>query len=81
VLFLVVFFSYQDTNEWMWVDNWPVWITNWGEGQPITNPSKRCVLNKDSVFGSEWITEDCQASYPYVCKTSTGELFQCLSVL
>ncbi|XP_077970679.1 uncharacterized protein LOC144425162 [Styela clava] len=64
----------EDANQWKWVDNWPVWISNWGEYEPGSDLNKLCVLNKDSILGSEWITESCDAMYPSVCRWTTESI-------
>ncbi|XP_076807104.1 uncharacterized protein LOC143450437 isoform X3 [Clavelina lepadiformis] len=63
----------SDTFEWSWVDNWPVWYTNWGEMQPGSDVSMGCVINQDSQYGSEWLTENCNTPHMTLCK-STSEV-------
>jgi len=57
---------------WSWIDGWPVWFSNWGEGSPGSpDVSKSCVLNKDGSVGSEWIPASCEESHPFICKTAS----------
>nr|XP_039250734.1 LOW QUALITY PROTEIN: macrophage mannose receptor 1-like [Styela clava] len=30
----------EDSNQWKWVDDWPVWISNWGEYEPGSDLNK-----------------------------------------
>lgn len=68
--------QYDQINyEWSWLDNWPVWVSNWGEGEPGSDINKMCAYRKDAPYGSEWLTTSCTNMYPSICKTSTGIKF------
>ena len=53
-----------------WLDGWPVYYTNWGDNEPTMRDGEGCVMVKNAA----WEDTQCEATRPYVCKISTGEL-------
>ena len=61
----------QDTQEFGWVDGWPILYTNWGNREPSQLPGEGCV-----IVGSDamWDNINCGVTQVSVCKYTSGML-------
>ncbi|XP_071940909.1 macrophage mannose receptor 1-like [Antedon mediterranea] len=56
--------------EYMWLDGWPIWYTNWAENEPSKGPGEGCVrVNDDGT----WEDATCTSLHYPLCKTTTAE--------
>jgi len=60
--------DYESSREFLWIDDWPVFYTNWNSGQPTNIAHHDCVdVNNKGL----WSVKNCEDHLPFVCKTTT----------
>ncbi|KAF3849177.1 hypothetical protein F7725_015674 [Dissostichus mawsoni] len=63
----------QDDGSYMWTDDWPVFFTQWGPGEPSNIKDEGCVsMHASRAFHGTWNDTKCDQAKPYVCKISPG---------
>ncbi|XP_056147018.1 macrophage mannose receptor 1 [Lampris incognitus] len=64
----------DDTGSYKWTDNWPVFYTHWGPGEPSNNKGEGCVsMHADLYFHGTWNDTKCDQAKPYICKISSAK--------
>ncbi|XP_072021061.1 macrophage mannose receptor 1-like [Amphiura filiformis] len=59
----------QATGKFTWLDGWPVWYTNWGDGEPSLGSGEACVIiTADGI----WDNVGCNGLYNPICKQNNG---------
>ncbi|MEQ2170772.1 hypothetical protein GOODEAATRI_003801 [Goodea atripinnis] len=62
----------QEEGSYMWTDNWPVFFTAWGPGEPSNIKDEGCVSMHASIwFHGTWNDTKCDQAKPYICKISS----------
>ncbi|XP_033951501.2 uncharacterized protein [Pseudochaenichthys georgianus] len=61
----------KDDGSYMWTDDWPVFFTQWGPGEPSNIKDEGCVsMHASRAFHGTWNDTKCDQAKPYVCKIS-----------
>ncbi|MEQ2275125.1 hypothetical protein XENORESO_021066 [Xenotaenia resolanae] len=62
----------KEEGSYMWTDNWPVFFTAWGPGEPSNIKDEGCVSMHASIwFHGTWNDTKCDQAKPYICKISS----------
>ncbi|XP_022236088.1 macrophage mannose receptor 1-like [Limulus polyphemus] len=67
------FGSKTDENRFRWTDQWPVYFTNWGRGQPVTSTSSSQQLCVSFLKNGPWNVTSCEEKLPFVCKVNIDD--------
>uniref|UniRef100_A0A667WIW3 C-type lectin domain-containing protein n=1 Tax=Myripristis murdjan TaxID=586833 RepID=A0A667WIW3_9TELE len=61
------------SNSYQWTDNWPVFFTQWGPGEPSNHMGEGCVsMHAAPLFHGTWNDTGCDQLKSYICKISSG---------
>lgn len=66
---LLLFFL-QNNGIYKWVDDWPVWYTNWGHNEPSRGLQEGCVA---IISDGSWNDTVCTEAKLPICKFTFGE--------
>lgn len=63
----------ENSNAFQWSDSWPVFLTQWGPGQPDKDQKKQCVFmaTNNTQSGANWYNDVCSKKRISLCKYST----------
>ncbi|KAK5617685.1 hypothetical protein CRENBAI_001663 [Crenichthys baileyi] len=62
----------KEDGSYTWTDNWPVFFTEWGPGEPSNINDEGCVSMHASIwFHGTWNDTKCDQAKPYICKISS----------
>ena len=59
----------RSSQEYKWVDQWPVHFSKWGEGYPMAEQGSNCVSQTENFDAKdfEWVENSCQTPLASVC--------------
>ncbi|KAL4617320.1 macrophage mannose receptor 1-like [Arapaima gigas] len=59
-------------DSYTWSDDWPVFFTNWGPGEPTNNKGEGCVsMHSNPHVHGVWNDTLCSATKPFICKITS----------
>ncbi|XP_071751059.2 uncharacterized protein LOC139908314 [Centroberyx gerrardi] len=62
----------DDSSSYKWTDDWPVFFTQWGPGEPSNIKGEGCVsMHASPLFHGTWNDTKCDQPKPYICKISS----------
>ncbi len=68
-ILIVLFLTQQGTEEFKWVDGWPLLWTNWGPREPSQLPGEGCVT---VTSDGDWDNTNCAIQQVSMCKYTVG---------
>ena len=65
----------SSSQEYKWIDQWPVHYSKWGDGYPRSEIQNNCVSQTENLEANdfEWIEESCQKPLASVCSVRASK--------